>query len=112
MSLVDRLLSEDDVLFTSRLNEAEFRVGAFRADDAAKETETIETVLAAMVILEFDTKCALRYAQVRARLLDVGKPAGQLDTLVAAVALEHNQRLVTRNPKDVANVAGLTVITY
>src|SRR6478609_547317 len=112
MALMDRLLDEDDTLYTSRLNEAEFRVGSFRADDPGRETETIETVLAATVILEFDVASAARYAQVRARLLDLGKPAGEIDTLVAAVAMENGQALVTRNPKHFANITGLTVLTY
>ncbi len=112
MALVERILAEDDVLFTSRLNEAEFRVGVFRARDSKREAETVERVLTAMVILEFDAAAATRYARIQASLLEMGAPTGEIDALVAAVALENGLLLVTRNPADFANIHGLQVTSY
>jgi predicted nucleic acid-binding protein len=44
--------------------------------------------------------------------MSIGRPAGDMDTLIAAIALAHGQRLVTRNPKHFADVPGLIVESY
>lgn len=112
MSLVRQLLVAGDTLFTSRLNEAEFRVGQLRAANPAAEARRIDEVLDILVILDFDAAAARHFAQVQAALLDKGTPAGEIDVLVAAVALRNGQPLATRNPGHFAEVSGLTVLPY
>lgn len=110
--MLRRLLDAGDSLFTSRINEAEFRVGGFRAKNRTVESATVELVLSSFPILEFDAASALRYAQVQAHLLDIGKPSGEADVFIAAIALANGQRLVTRNPRHFADVPGLVVESY
>ena len=98
---------------TSRINEAEFRIGGFRAANQVTEFAKINTVLAPLVMLEFDATAAVRYAQVQAQLQAAGRPAGgQADAMVAAVALVNGLSLITRNLRHFATVPGLTVLTY
>ena len=111
-AVTGRLSAASETLCTSRINEAEFRVGAFRAADRARESSLIESLLAALVILEFDAVAALRYAEAQAHLLDIGKPSGDADVFIAAVALANGQRLVTRNAAHFANIPGLIVEAY
>jgi tRNA(fMet)-specific endonuclease VapC len=99
-------------LCTSRINEAEFRVGGFRARDPLRETGRIEALLSILVILEFDAAAARRYAEARAHQLDLGRPSGEADVLIAAVALANGQRLVTRNADHFADIPGLVVQPY
>jgi tRNA(fMet)-specific endonuclease VapC len=111
-ALVVAKLRAGETLYTSRINEAEFRVGAVRSSDAKAETARIERVLAGLVMLEFDAASARRFADVKAHLLQHGRPVGDVDTLIAAVALANGQPLVTRNPRHFTNVPGLTVESY
>ena len=112
-SLIGQLVENGQLICTSRINEAEFRVGGFWAANPVLEVAKVNAVLSTVVILEFDAVAAMRYAQVQAQLLTVGRPAGgQADLMIAAVALANGQSLVTRNAKHFATVPGLTVLTY
>jgi len=109
---VQRLLASGEMLFTSRINEAEFRVGPEMSDQRRRELERVERILAAIVILEFNAEAALRYAVIKAALFKRGRPAGDCDALIASVALAHGQLLLTRNPRDFAHIPGLIVQSY
>ena len=109
---VRRLLAEGEMLFTSRINEAEFRVGPEISQQRQQELERVERVLAGIAILEFNSQAAQRYAVIKAVMLKRGKPAGDCDTLIAAVALANGQSVLTRNPKHFSDIAGLVVQSY
>ena len=111
-SAVQSLLSSGETLFTSRINEAEFRVGPEMSGDREKELERVERVLAGIVILEFNAAAALCFAVIKAARLKVGRPVGDCDTLIASVALAHGQLLLTRNPRHFTRLAGLIVQSY
>ena len=93
-------------------NEAEFRVGGFRSSDPAHETAKIDAVLATTVILEFDDLAARTFARVKAAVLSVGRFPGDMDVLIAAVALANGEPLLTRNPRHFADIPGLIVESY
>jgi tRNA(fMet)-specific endonuclease VapC len=110
--VVRRLLSHGHALFTSRINEAEFRVGPELSTDRGRELQRVERILARVAVLEFDAGAALRYAAIKAMLMRAGRPAGDCDILVASVALTNGEVLVTRNPRHFAAIPGLTVESY
>jgi tRNA(fMet)-specific endonuclease VapC len=99
-AIVRQLLAVGESLYTSRINEAEFRVGVEAARDRQDELERVEGVLAGVVILEFDAASAKQFAVAKAALRKVGRPTGDCDTMIAAVAMVNRQILITRNPGD------------
>jgi predicted nucleic acid-binding protein len=99
-------------LFTTRLNVAELYVGVERAPDRAAELRRVEAVLDGLPVLEFDEAGARRFAVVLSRLYRKGRPIGDMDTLIASVALTHGQSIVTRNPKHFVDVPDLVVQQY
>lgn len=109
---VQRLLSSGEMLFTSRINEAEFRIGPEMSDQRRRELERVERVLAGIVILDFNAEAALRYAVIKATMLKRGRPIGDCDALIASVALAHGQLLLTRNPRHFRAIPGLSVQSY
>ena len=109
--LID-LVGRGESIFTSRLSDAELRVGPHRAPDPAAELVRVEGALRRCRILEFDARAAARFAEVKAHLLSLGRPPGDMDVQIAAVALVHAQTLLTRNAKHFADVPGLAVRTY
>ena len=109
---VGRLLTAGDTLFTSRINEAELRVGVEMASDRERELLRVERILGALGILEFTSDAALRYAVIKATLQRLGRPSGDCDAMVAAIALANGQSLLTRNPRHFSDVPGLAVLNY
>ena len=63
-------------------------------------------------LLDVGQEVAMRYAEIRASLLDVSRTIPVLDLLIAATALVHDLILVTHNVKDFAFVPGLTVVDW
>ena len=106
---VDEIGLRGEVVYASRPSEAEFRVGPHRAADPALELTRVLDVLALCTILEFDATAARIFAEVKAHLLNIGRPVGDMDVQIAAVALAGSQPLVTRNARHFADVPGLRV---
>lgn len=111
-TVVQGLLADGEMLFTSRINEAEFRIGPEMSTDRRGELERVERVLAGIVILEFNAEAALRYAVIKASTFKHGRPVGDCDALIASVALAHGQMLLTRNPKHFKHIPGLILQSY
>lgn len=106
------LLSGGEGLFTSRINEAEFRVGPEMSDQRQRELDRVQRVLAGIAILEFDALSAKFYAAIKASAFKSGRPIGDCDTMIAAVCLANGQLLLTRNGRHFQHVPGLSVRGY
>jgi len=109
---VSQLLARGELLSTSRLNEAELRVGVEMAADRQAESQKVEQLMAFLAVVEFDGVAARRFAALKAHLRSIGRPAGDFDILIAATAVATGQILVTRNPKHFADMPGLRIETY
>ena len=112
IDLIHGLLAAGQTICTSRINEAEFRVGGFRSTDPKREMGKIEQILSTVVMLEFDGRAAIRFAEMQSHLLELGRPTGRADTFIAAVAAVNGQALVTRNPRDFIDIPALSVLSY
>jgi len=111
-SALHRSTSQGEALTTTRINEAEFRVGIYLSPNAALELAEVERVLAPLRILELNAAAAEQFAHIKANQIAIGRPVGDLDLLIAAIALVHSQSLLTRNPKHFIDVPGLGVESY
>ena len=92
----------------------ELRYGLLRLPPAASKPRlaALETLLQPMQILPFDAECAEYAASIRRTLEKNGTPIGPHDLLIAATALRHHARLVTRNEREFARVPGLQVVNW
>jgi len=106
------LAERGERLSTTRFNVAEIDVGVFRSDDAQRERKAVEAVLSGLAILEFGQDESAVFGRLIAHLQQLGRPAGDMDALIAATALVAGETLVTRNPKHFADIPGLTVEAY
>lgn len=96
-----------DELCVSSLVEMEFRtqIAGLASDHPWFQIRT--AVLDSMIVYPFDSAAAARAAYLRRGLLDQGKRANRIDTLVAAHALSLGRVLVTNNTKDFEKIPGL-----
>jgi toxin FitB len=102
----------DDALFLSVLSLGEIRQGVERLTDRKKRErlrvwlETEIPVRFGSRLLAVDAAVADRWGRIVA---EIGRPIPAVDALLAATALHHGHRLVTRNESDFG-IAGLDVV--
>ncbi len=110
--LLRRLVADGERLSTTRFTVAELWVGVCRSRDPSGEQVAVEAALADLEILEFDEPASRVFGELTAYLQALGRPAGDMDVLIASVALVNGQTLVTRNVKHFLDLPGLSVAGY
>ena len=106
------LSQNDESLTTTRLNLAELYVGAARSARPHHELARIQKWLTDVTILDFDDTAARVFGAVVGELLTRGTPIGDMDALIAAIALRNHETVITRNVKHFRAVPGLSVRGY
>ena len=109
---VQQLLAAGDALTTTRLNVAELWVGVERSPAPRDELQAIGKLLSPLTVLELDAQSARLFGRITARLQLAGHPSGDMDVLIASVALVHDQKIVTRNLRHFERISGLRVEGY
>lgn len=89
----------------------ELLYGAYNSVFQAKGLKQVEDFLRVCAVLEPDERTAHIYGRIKTDLARKGRPIPQNDIWIAAVALEHNLPLATRDPH-FAQVSGLTVLQW
>jgi len=112
LSKLNRISAAGGRLTTTLFTVAELWVGVERSTLPEKEKQTVETLLAPVTLLDFDRRAAETFGRITAHLQKSGQPAGDIDVLIASVALVHGQVLVTRNPKHFTTIPALVVEVY
>jgi tRNA(fMet)-specific endonuclease VapC len=87
----------------------ELRQGAEKSQQAAANHGRLDLFLGPLRVLPFDEEAALAGARLRAHLERLGRPIGDLDSLIAAQALAREMILVTNNIREFERVPGLAV---
>jgi tRNA(fMet)-specific endonuclease VapC len=93
----------------STITLAELWYGAARSRHPQRSRREQDLVLAPFRTLEFDEAAAGRYATVRAHLAELGRPIGDRDLMIAAIALANRMTVVTSNTGEFSRVPGLPV---
>jgi len=109
---IDQLIQRNETLVTTRFNIAELYVGVERSANQKSEEQVIHHLLKFISVLEFDDMAARLFGQITAYLQTIGKPAGDMDILIAATAMVSNHILITRNSKHFMNIPELMVEEY
>jgi tRNA(fMet)-specific endonuclease VapC len=100
--------------YTGRLHISALTVGelytwASRAGASPQRLQSLLDLLDDATVLDVSETVGQKFGEVRAGLLDVGKPAPSVDLFIAATALVHDLTLVTHNVRDFLNVPGLRI---
>lgn len=106
------LQAANEPLATTRFNVAELWIGVSRSSDPGAEEQAVSALIDPLLVLEFDDRAARIFGSIVASLRPSGRHIGDMDALIASVALRHNQRLVTRNVRHFREVPGLGVESY
>lgn len=111
-AVTGRLLQYTGRLYVSVVTVGELYTWAFRAGAAPRRLTALRDLLGDVVVLDMSVTVAERFGQLRAALLDEGRPPPSMDLWIAATAIEHALTLVTHNTADFAAIPGLALTDW
>ena len=109
---IEELAENGQVLVTTRFNVAELYVGLARSRRHEEDEKAIQTLLRQFEVLEFNDAAARVFGSITGYLQEVGRPAGDMDVLIAATAMVYGHMLITRNRKHFRHIPQLHVQEY
>ena len=90
----------------------ELYVGVGLAIKSSEERENVLELLRSLTQLSLDAPSARRAGEIYAQRRKDGSPIEAEDAMIAGIALENQQALLTRNLKHFAGIPGLKVESY
>jgi tRNA(fMet)-specific endonuclease VapC len=109
---LDELLGRGEALRISVFTIGELYIGVAKGTQPAREREKIERALQPFDVLPFESSTARIFGGVVGELERKGLPISDMDALIASVALENQELVVTRNVRHFQRIAGLRVEAY
>lgn len=105
----DRFIQHSGGLSTSTIVAGELYSWVFRARTKPDHLQGLVSLLSDLRVLPVDHEVARTFGQVRASLLDQGRPTPEIDLLIASTALTYDLTLVTHNVQDFAHMPDLRI---
>jgi len=105
--IADKLKAHIPHIALSSLVLGELLYGARASQRKDDNLEKIYQLLRIVQIVDFDQASAEQYSHIRVNLRKKGRPTGEVDALIAAIALAHNAILVTDNTKHFEHIERL-----
>ncbi|MCD6273819.1 MAG: type II toxin-antitoxin system VapC family toxin [Deltaproteobacteria bacterium] len=102
-------------VYISSITVSELLVGVHYANSDAKKARRsafVESVLAKISVLSFNTQEARLHAGLFATLAKQGQRIGAHDLIIASTAIVHNCAVLTENIKEFERVPGLETISF
>lgn len=93
--------------YLSSLVLAELYKGVYCSTRVKANLETLTLFTEALPKVEFDEKAAIDFGKIQSELRKAGKPTGELDALIAAVARSRQDTVVTNNTRHFVNISDL-----
>lgn len=87
--------------------QAELYKGAYCSQKVEQNLEILDLFTDLIDIVDFDREAALEFGKIQSELRRKGRPTGDLDALIAAVARSRQDILVTHNTRHFINIDGL-----
>jgi tRNA(fMet)-specific endonuclease VapC len=105
----NRFIQHSGGLSTSTICAGELYSWVGRKNMRATYRSALDDALVELPLLPVDHDVARKYGEVRAALLDQGRPTPEVDLFIACTALAHDLTLVTRNVADFGQIPGLRI---
>lgn len=99
-------------IFLTIITHAEMRYGFEWARHKKKKVKDPENFLGAFPVLHFTSDTLPFYARLKADLRVKGALIGELDMLIASIALEHGAVFITSNLRDFMRIKGLKLESW
>lgn len=96
----------------STISIGELIYGAERSTKPEQNIMVIEGLIARLEVLDFDSKAAQHFGEIRSDLYSIGKPIGPYDMMLAGHARSQGLIMVTNNQKEFIRVQGLMLANW
>lgn len=102
-------------IFTSAITHAEILQGIALLDEGKRKQKLLKTAKQILALfdektLSFTKESAPFYADIISQRTRQGRPISFPDAQVAAIALQHNLKLYTRNERDFERIESLIIV--
>lgn len=108
--LAERLATEPQLV--TPVTVMELYEGVHRAEYGTAERDAVTELLEGLTHVDFTDESGKISGRINARLADAGEPIDVEDVMIAAVALERDEPVLTGNPSHFGRVDGLDILTY
>lgn len=109
-SVIKKVLAQNpEDLCISVITYAELMHGVEKSQAVEKNRIAMTLFLSAITVLDFNSRAAEVYGEIRAELEKNGTPIGPMDLLIAGHAKSQNLVLVTNNTREFTRVTGLQI---
>ncbi len=109
VEIIDNLIQEQSTLKTTIFNVAELYKGACLSSKVEENIKQIEDFLDNIIIIDFTIADVLIYAHISSKLIKKGEKIGIFDELIASIAINNKETIITRN---IAHYKRIPHITY
>lgn len=93
--------------YLSTIVLSELYKGIYCSQQVEKNLDTLAQLTELLTIEQFDLDAAIEFGKIQRELRQIGKPTGEIDAFIAAVARSRQDILVTDNIKDFENIPNL-----
>lgn len=106
------LEADGETVYMSAVTRFELFTGAEQYFSPPRERQRVERLLASFPALPLTPSAADRAGRLHGSLRRTGYSMGTLDAMIAAIALEQGESVLTRNLKDFSKVPDLRLESY
>lgn len=106
-SIKEAIKQNIDEIALSAFVVAELDYGAKASVNRTRNLERLYRFIDLVTIVPFDGESARIFGTVKSELRKIGKPTGEIDAMIASVAMAQDAVLVTSNIKHFENIPGL-----
>ncbi|MDZ7957292.1 MAG: type II toxin-antitoxin system VapC family toxin [Aulosira sp. DedQUE10] len=86
---------------------SELYKGVYCSQQVAKNLKILGQFTELLSVEPFEIQAAIEFGKIQSELRQIGKPTGEFDALIAAVARSRDDIIVTNNIKDFINIPNL-----
>jgi len=99
-------------VFLSTITLAELEYGVANSNRPQEAQVALLEFSIPFSVLDFTSSAAHCYGRIRKKLKDKGQPIGEMDMLIASIAMANNLTLVTNNEKEFIRISDLCVVNW
>ena len=108
---LDQLKNNNSIVVSSIvLSELEF--GVANSIHKERNKRNLYRFLTRIVLMDYSSKYASYYGEIRANLTTQGKPIGSNDLFIAAHAIAENATLITNNTREFERIENLKILSW
>ena len=104
---LNKFIRQSYLCYIPTVVQAELYKGAYCSQKVEQNLAVLNLFTDLLEIVDFDQNAALEFGKIQSELRRKGRPTGEIDALIAAVARSRKDILVTNNTRHFINIDGL-----